>query len=491
MFLNEIYILVHSNNITQFFTYLLTFTLAVSLSLLMIKGNGRKTHILLSAPSILVTTGIIGTFVGITYGLWKFDVSAIDASIPKLLDGLKIAFVTSVLGLVYSLLLKYIYAVMPPAQNNNTKDYLDTFKEIQKSLKDKKNNTAITALEKIYSRTEDLKDSIGELDKNNSNFLKELNSSFKDFAEKVAENNTKSLIAAIEQVMKDFNAKINDQLGEDFKQLNSSVQALVTWQENYKTHVEQVEDSFNKNLQLTGEINGNIQGITDNLNQYPSINEAINETISNCNDQILKFVENGATLQNIRENTANAVDDTIESLKTLAETNTEHARELIDNSNQYSSHLQNNFNEISQYASDTTRQIKDSLEGQTDLIDQYRLKSEEKITDFSERMGSVLNDSTDSVKNMINEQIDSINHHFNEQSGKMTDAIQKFDGNFESIISKADQNFQDRLNELDKSLQEELSRSMNIISSKVASLTEKFVDDWAIIVTRSRESLNK
>ena len=39
--------------------------------------------------------------------------------------------------------------------------------------------------------------------------------------------------------MKDFNAKINDQLGEDFKQLNSSVQALVTWQENYKTHVEQ------------------------------------------------------------------------------------------------------------------------------------------------------------------------------------------------------------------------------------------------------------
>ena len=73
----------------------------------------------------------------------------------------------------------------------------------------------------------------------------------------------------------------------------------------------------------------------------------------------------------------------------------------------------------------------------------------------------------------------------------MTDAIQKFDGNFESIISKADQNFQDRLNELDKSLQEELSRSMNIISSKVASLTEKFVDDWAIIVTRSRESLNK
>ena len=53
------------------------------------------------------------------------------------------------------------------------------------------------------------------------------------------------------------------------------------------------EDSFNKNLQLTGEINGNIQGITDNLNQYPSINEAINETISNCNDQILKFVENG------------------------------------------------------------------------------------------------------------------------------------------------------------------------------------------------------
>jgi hypothetical protein len=43
--------------------------------------------------SILVSTGVLGTFIGIFIGLLGFDSSSVVDSVPKLLDGLKTAFV--------------------------------------------------------------------------------------------------------------------------------------------------------------------------------------------------------------------------------------------------------------------------------------------------------------------------------------------------------------------------------------------------------------
>ncbi|MBW2138125.1 MAG: MotA/TolQ/ExbB proton channel family protein [Deltaproteobacteria bacterium] len=52
-----------------------------------------------SAASIVTVIGILGTFVGIAYGLYEFNPAEIEISIPNLLAGLKIAFVTSILGI--------------------------------------------------------------------------------------------------------------------------------------------------------------------------------------------------------------------------------------------------------------------------------------------------------------------------------------------------------------------------------------------------------
>ena len=56
-------------------------------------------------PSIVSTLGVIGTFLGITLGLTKFNPQKIDESIPTLLEGLKTAFFTSLAGMTGSLIL--------------------------------------------------------------------------------------------------------------------------------------------------------------------------------------------------------------------------------------------------------------------------------------------------------------------------------------------------------------------------------------------------
>lgn len=56
-------------------------------------------------PSILSTLGVLGTFGGITIGLYFFDTADLDESIPLLLSGLKTAFFTSIAGMLSSLYL--------------------------------------------------------------------------------------------------------------------------------------------------------------------------------------------------------------------------------------------------------------------------------------------------------------------------------------------------------------------------------------------------
>ncbi len=55
------------------------------------------------APTLLTSLGILGTFSGILVGLMDFDPKNIDGSIEFLLNGLKTAFFTSLIGMTASI----------------------------------------------------------------------------------------------------------------------------------------------------------------------------------------------------------------------------------------------------------------------------------------------------------------------------------------------------------------------------------------------------
>ena len=76
-----------------------------------VSGNNtliEKRRLINQFPSSISTLGVLFTFIGITVGLVGFDTSDLDSSIPLLLDGLKTAFVTSILGMLGSMVLSNI-----------------------------------------------------------------------------------------------------------------------------------------------------------------------------------------------------------------------------------------------------------------------------------------------------------------------------------------------------------------------------------------------
>src|SRR5690606_20027336 len=99
-------------------------------------SKGRHSRFLEYAPTLMTSLGILGTFVGIVIGLLHFDTNAIDASIPKLLAGLKTAFITSIAGMFAALLFNSVDAWWFAPKRDNGVNREVTPKDIHAALKD-------------------------------------------------------------------------------------------------------------------------------------------------------------------------------------------------------------------------------------------------------------------------------------------------------------------------------------------------------------------
>ena len=186
--------------------------------------SDRPSLIASASPALLTTIGVLGTFVGIFIGLVNFDVGNIDKSVPLLLEGMKVAFVTSILGMGSAVFLRVTYAAVP-----------------RQALAES------VGPEEIYSVLTDIRDGQNTTREGFEN----LTSEFRQFAETMAEDNSKALIEALEQVIRDLNTHIyllNEQFGENLKQLNEAVGALLSWQDQHKDHVEKLTDQLQRSL---------------------------------------------------------------------------------------------------------------------------------------------------------------------------------------------------------------------------------------------------
>ena len=150
------------------------------------------------------TTGILLTFFGIWQGLIGFDITETEKSLPVLIEGLKTAFGSSIVGLFTSMLINLFYV---PAGAED--------------------EAAAALLE--------LRDSIN------------------DFADRSSDQQTRALLSAIESLINELELGINTETKEVMSSFRTSVDFLRRWQERYVEEIVQVTDAMDKNAIVTRE----------------------------------------------------------------------------------------------------------------------------------------------------------------------------------------------------------------------------------------------
>ncbi|AXK39960.1 hypothetical protein [Crenobacter cavernae] len=187
-------------------------------------------------PEILTTVGIFGCFFGIALALLDFDARNVASSVPQLLQGVKTAFWASVSGVGGSLIIRLRHrlhkAPIPQTAGAASKaasldDVVDTMRAMHRGLSGTEEGSLLTQMKLMRQEQND--------------HLTQLRASFDTYAQKMAEDGSKALIDALRTVIADFNSQINEQFGENFKQLNFAVEKLVLWQQQYKDELDRLQ----------------------------------------------------------------------------------------------------------------------------------------------------------------------------------------------------------------------------------------------------------
>ncbi len=93
-------------------------------------NNYTHRRLLAMVPDVLTSLGILGTFVGLVIGLRGFNPTSYEAmssSVSALIDGIKVAFVTSIYGIALSMAFSYKLRGSLTAVSESLDRFLDTY----------------------------------------------------------------------------------------------------------------------------------------------------------------------------------------------------------------------------------------------------------------------------------------------------------------------------------------------------------------------------
>lgn len=250
--LHQVFLALTPARVTDYFLVLMLSIFALAL---MLRFTGRGREFVEQGPGFLTSLGILGTFIGIIIGLYEFSLEEIDRSIADLMAGLKTAFITSVIGLALSLLLR-------------------VFTRMIRLPSDPVEDTA----------------SIDDLNRN----LIELRDSFDGFSRGVSAE----LVAGLERVVSEFNQRLQVQFGDNLQAFCSRLAelgpALDSAAQAYRDHAQQVEtwgQRAEESQRTLAEQQGMLRQMYDRIAALPQLYRGLDELLERQGQQAQQLTQ--------------------------------------------------------------------------------------------------------------------------------------------------------------------------------------------------------
>jgi methyl-accepting chemotaxis protein len=353
-------------------------------------------------PEVLTTVGILGCFLSIALALLHFDATNVSDSVPHLLEGVRTAFWASVSGVAGSLVLRYRhYTRRTPIPQTEGTPKSATLDDVV---------AATQALQRSLSGTEEgsLLSQLKLMRQEQGDELRSLRSSFDTFAKRTSEDGSKALIEALKEVIRDFNTKIGEQFGENFRHLNAAVEKLVVWQQQYK----------------------------DELDKLQTLQKDSAEDLRNASIGLGVLMERASGFAA----TAAALETTLRGLA--------QQHEMIEQS-------QHSLVEVLLQMKDVTPQFSRKVEEMTESMKQGVAKIQAEVSDVVRNLGTQMQSSSSEMKQLLTDTLRKSQTDVNDSLTRSMEAVRQ------SVVA-LDKGLQEELN---KSL-ESLGRQLASLSEK-------------------------
>ncbi|MBO5550824.1 MAG: MotA/TolQ/ExbB proton channel family protein [Lachnospiraceae bacterium] len=320
---------------------------------------------------VMTGLGILGTFIGLSLGLQSFNTGTtaeITNSIEPLMGGIKVAFHTSIYGMVFSLGFNYVYKRRLDDAERAVRNFLSAYKKYVMP------DTATDGVNRLMELQQQQTEAIMNLSDTVANQLSEglramLEPQFDRFdqtIENFANMATRSQMEQLSRVVDVFISELNRSLGNSFTKLSETVNATMELQ---KDNERQMKEIFEKNVTTA-----------DNMATISAGTEAVASSLRLYADKVLSMEKQ--------------TSDTVELLRKQNERN----QMVLNGAGQYMSEL------------DIYRK---SIDKQAEAFD-ARLKSQEERLKQLQRLTEAVPLEVNETFNIINENLQVVENHFKE-----------------------------------------------------------------------------
>lgn len=459
--------------LASLFTIVICFTiLAAFLFALWALYKKRSNDFVLYAPALLTSLGIFGTFAGIVIGLMAFDANDIDGSIEGLLNGLKTAFFTSLVGIILSILFKVIQtsgifrkpSTSEEVSSASPEDILLAINQQRQSM-----DTLVSAIGgdsdgSILSQLKLLRGDINDnqklglkIQQATSNTLATINEQIstqqeafttfsdklwikmQDFADMLSKSATETVIEALKQVITDFNNNLTEQFGENFKQLNEAVKELVTWQDNYKKQLSEMSEQYKLGVASIAATETSVANISTESKAIPEAMTNLKQVMEVNQHQLSELENHLEAFKDIRDRAVEAVpeikkqiDETVKTISESVELASNHYNELLTESDKYiQNHISTSNDLLEKFVTNANdgvetigKKLAESAQNVEKVIIDGSTSFSESVTKSNaslENTANVLDGKTEDIREQLSATVEDLNNHVRDMINGLVD----------------------------------------------------------------------
>lgn len=514
-----------ANAISDVFILTILFLFSISIILSLIGKASRLTN---STANLLTSLGILGTFAGIVVGLMDFDPKNIDGSIESLLSGLKTAFLTSLVGMAGSIVYKgvrgllpqhnevidkavgpdEIYAVMSQQLEASNKQ-LESSSELLSAIRGDNDSSLTSQIKNLRTDVTDgnrqINHHLEHLSQLSEKFRTELWVKMDEFGELLSKSATEQVINALKEVIVEFNDKLTEQFGENFKRLDESVKKLVDWQENYKLQLEDMANKYQLGVDAISSTEKSVASINERAEIIPQTMEKLHHVMELGHGQVTelehrleafkdlrdKAVEAMPQIREQMDNTMTVIGDSVKAASTHYESMLVESQKIIDNfsstANQsvetmrtnleegavkVSSELETRAVEIGGRLAEASNDITDNVTSASGALQ----NSASYLTDNSERIKDQLEDAITELNSQLRVLVADIKDDVKETGNVLKSANQELISNTQDMQTETTQAITKLHDRLETTLEDVFQIQAQAVKRTFDSLEDQIVD---------------
>ncbi len=402
-----------------------------------------RTHFLNQISGTMTGLGILGTFLGLSVGLNKFNLtgssSDITNHIQPLMDGIKVAFHTSIYGLIYSIGFNVFYRhiledfhddinrfltvfrqCVVPISDNGTESSMIKYqkrmeelleKQLEETIKKSKMdseqadrmNKNLELMQQALFGTNNLVDNMRQDIASNLNKamvdtvvpeIQKMGQSIEQFANNTQKNQADELSRVVDAFIQDMNKA----LGNSFKDLESVIKETNEWQ---KRSLEEMQNVLNK-----------VQNTTVDLTYIDGLVQKAIESVSNYTMEVEKMQD--------------AANKNLESLNIQCDLNNEIVQSQTEKLSEITEKQITMQNDMLS-ALKQTEEIISKIGNQIDSVNEIDVKAIDDLSNAADKLGTAAESLSDQMHDRIKDTFITFDHHLTNITSRLAGVIQEME----------------------------------------------------------------